>query len=85
MIFINVLENITLHCDCLNQKQTIFTDNIGILYSNDPVAIDKASLDLINKQSQGKFHELQKTDNSLQINYAQEKGLGNKEYSLIYL
>ncbi|MBT4166221.1 DUF362 domain-containing protein [archaeon] len=85
MIFINILENITLECDCVNYPQKIFTKDIGILYSTDPVAIDKASLDLVNKQSQGGFHKIKQTNNSPQISYAEKMGLGTQNYTLTKL
>lgn len=47
--YINFLQNIVENCDCcMNTGKTLCTD-IGILFSENPVAIDRASVDLINK------------------------------------
>ncbi|UCE07680.1 MAG: DUF362 domain-containing protein, partial [bacterium] len=51
MCYLNFLINITKDCDCLNQPQKPFMKDIGILASKDPVAIDKASLDLVEQYS----------------------------------
>lgn len=48
--YINFLMNITPHCDCVPWSDAPIVPDIGILASNDPVALDKASLDLVNKQ-----------------------------------
>jgi uncharacterized Fe-S center protein len=84
IIYINVLENITKDCDCMGAKQEPLMDDIGILLSYDPVAIDKASFDLAEKESKGKFSEITKADET-QINYASEKKLGTKDYQIIDL
>lgn len=48
--FINFLMNITPDCDCCAWSDASMVPDIGILASKDPVAIDQASCDLINKQ-----------------------------------
>ena len=83
LTYINVLENITKDCDCMGKAMNPITEDIGILLSQDPVAIDTASLDLTNKQSDGKFDEINSTDNYYKINYAVRKELGDKKYKLI--
>jgi uncharacterized Fe-S center protein len=84
-IFINFLTNITEHCDFMGQKQELIMDDIGVLYSDSIVAIDKASLDLVNKKSNKKFEEINEADNKYQIDIAEEKGLGSQKYKLINL
>ena len=79
IIFINVLENITKDCDCMGFNQKMLAEDIGILAGDDVVAIDKASVDLANKK--GKFGN----EDAVQINYAFEKQLGEKEYEIIDL
>ena len=78
-IYINVLENITSECDCMNTKQKPFMENIGILYSKDIVAIDKASLDLAGE----KFSKINSINKLKQLDFAVYFGLGKKEYSLV--
>lgn len=81
MIFINVLENITKDCDCFNKIQKPITEDIGILAGEDIVAIDKASLDLVNKKTENKFEKLNPSGIT-QLDYAEEKGLGSQEYEI---
>ncbi len=98
--YINFLVNITPHCDCFNWSDAPIVKDIGILASKDPVAIDKASWDLINQQvgiedsllKDGKEAGGDKikglwenTYPDLQISYAKELGLGTDEYELIKL
>jgi len=78
IVFINVLENITKDCDCFGIVQEPLMHDIGILLAEDPVALDKASLDLIKEK--GKTF-----DGKIQIDYAVERGLGNKDYEIIDL
>jgi hypothetical protein len=60
--------------------------DIGFVASNDPVAIDKASLDLISKANGGTdpFKAYYpKLNPALQIEYAEELGLGTSDYNLV--
>lgn len=76
-LFINVLIDITEECDCLNIKQDPFVEDIGILISEDPVAIDQSSLNLVGED---KFEK--NIDPNVQLQYAEELGLGKREYEL---
>ncbi|MFA5872299.1 MAG: DUF362 domain-containing protein [Parcubacteria group bacterium] len=82
-IFINVLEKITKECDCMGIKQEPIMSDVGILYSEDIAAVDKASLDLANEFSEGKFNEVNSVDKYKQIDFAGESGAGNAEYELV--
>jgi uncharacterized Fe-S center protein len=86
-IYINILFDITAECDCedtLSHKEFPVCNDIGFLISKDPVAIENASIDLINKES-GKnvFLELHKFEPKEIIDFAVGFNLGNKEYNLI--
>lgn len=96
--YINFLMNITPDCDCVPWSDAPIVPDIGILASTDPVAIDKASYDLINKQvglenshlncnhgaGMDKFKGIwHNVDGYRQITYGKEIGLGNDEYELI--
>ncbi|MBD3252538.1 DUF362 domain-containing protein [Candidatus Pacearchaeota archaeon] len=85
IVYINVLENITEECDCMGIEQEKIVPDIGILLSSDIVLIDKASLDLVNKKSNGKFNEINSVDKNLQIDYAFLREMGEKEYEFIDL
>ena len=86
--FINVIANISLHCDCAGAsapKPRI--KDIGILASTDPVAIDKASIDLLKTYTdEGTFQLLEqikflKGENTIDI--AENHGIGSKEYNFV--
>ncbi len=47
--YINIAIDITSHCDCMTMGGHILVPDQGILYSQDPVAIDQASVDLVTK------------------------------------
>ena len=84
-MFINFLNNITSDCDCMNYKQTPIIEDIGVLCSEDIVSIDKVSLDIVNKNSGGKFDKINRIDKSVQVNYAVERRLGEENYKLVIL
>jgi len=83
--YINFLTNITRDCDCLAKDEPRITKDIGILASDDPVSIDKASADMVNVIEKrdifkGQYPEI---DWTVQLKYASELGLGNLDYKLI--
>ncbi|NQV17551.1 MAG: DUF362 domain-containing protein [Armatimonadetes bacterium] len=82
MVYINVLVNISKDCDCDAYAHPPFMEDIGILASTDIVAIEKASLDLVNKafNCEDTFLKVNNASGNNQIEYAFEIGLGNKEY-----
>jgi len=82
IIFISVLEKITKDCDCFGIEQKPIVEDIGILMSEDIVAIEKASLNLVNFHSGGKFDKLREIDNYLQIDYGVERRVGVEKYEL---
>jgi uncharacterized Fe-S center protein len=96
--YMNFLMNITPDCDCLPWSDSPIVPDIGILVSEDPVAIDAASYDLVNNQrgfensllhnhlneGEDKFRGVwDKVDGHIQLRYGHKIGLGNFEYELI--
>lgn len=85
--YINIMKNISVDCDCCSVAEDPCIPDIGILASTDPVALDKACLDLIyNSNFQGKDHFIERveTRNGKHILDAASKlNLGNLEYELI--
>jgi uncharacterized protein len=83
--FLNFALRINRECDCWSRKNPRIAPDVGIFASLDPVAIDKASFDLVNQASGEdifkKAHP--KEDGMKQLRYAQEIGLGSMEYDLI--
>ncbi len=82
---INFITHFTKECDCMSKETEPLFEDIGILASLDPVAIDRASIDIVNSTS-GKdlFKEMfPEIDYTVQLKYSQELGIGNSEYELI--
>ncbi|MBS3788634.1 DUF362 domain-containing protein [Candidatus Bipolaricaulota bacterium] len=82
-IFYNFLTHVTEGCDCSSEPQEKVIDDIGIMASTDPVAIDQASIDLLNEKT-GKdlFKELQGMEYTYQLKHAKKIGLGERDYEL---
>ena len=93
----NFLTNIVPDCDCLPYSDTAMVGDIGILASCDPVALDQATVDLINAQpgnqtsrmnkkglaeNGDKFRAVWDIDYTIQLKYAEEIGLGSRAYDL---
>lgn len=96
--YMNFLTDITPDCDCVPWSDVPLVPDIGILASNDPVALDTASYDLVNQQEGFKESMLHgnydkesdkfkgvwnKVDGRIQLEYAGEIGLGSMDYELI--
>jgi uncharacterized Fe-S center protein len=83
VLYLNELKRIAKGCDCDPNAGPIICPDIGYLLSDDPVAIDKASLDLIHKVKENVFIKVNKIDPLKQINYGEQIGLGSVMYELI--
>jgi len=96
--YINFLLKITPDCDCVPWSDAPIVPDIGILASTDPVALDQASYDLVNKQKgligsslhfnheagADKFRGAwPMVDGTHQLRYGEEIGLGSREYKLV--
>lgn len=82
--YITLLANITKDCDCIAYDQKPLIPDIGILASQDPVAIDQAAMDLIQERAGKSIESMSypKRDGRQQIRYANDLGLGDPAYSL---
>lgn len=85
--YINVMCNMSVDCDCCAKAENPCMKDIGILASTDPVAIDKACLDLIyGSTDAGKKHLIERIEsrNGIHtIDSAASLGIGNTNYELI--
>ena len=85
--YINVMCNMSVDCDCCAIAKDPCMKDIGILASLDPVAIDKACIDLVyNSEDAGKKELIERIEsrNGLHtIEAAYKQGIGNTEYELI--
>ena len=87
MAFINIMCNMSVDCDCCAIAEDPCMKDIGILASLDPIAIDQACIDLVNKSDDpGKEHFLERVNSRHGIHTieaAAELGFGSREYELI--
>jgi len=97
-LHVNYLMDITEFCDCADWSTNPFVPDIGVLASRDVVAVEAASLDLINKAptlpnsiadkynlkpGDDKFKIIQGKDPFIQVRAAEKLGLGSSKYELI--
>lgn len=99
-LFINFISDVSPACDCHGYNDASLVKNIGVVASTDPVAIDQASVDLVNGEPALQGTALQKNtapgedkfkglypdvDWPIQLAYAEELGLGRRSYQLVTL
>jgi uncharacterized Fe-S center protein len=86
-VYINVMKNMSVDCDCCDVAEDPCIADIGILISEDPVAIDQACVDLVYASTDpGKPHLLERIESRHGIHtieIAAEHGIGSREYELI--
>lgn len=86
IIYINVMKNMSVDCDCCSVAEDPCMKDIGMLISTDPVAIDKACLDLVyNSDDKGKAHLIERIESrngAHTIYAAQELKIGSTDYIL---
>lgn len=87
ILFINVMCNLSVDCDCCAVAEDPCMKDIGILASTDPIAIDQACIDLIyNSKDPGRDHFVERVERQNgrhTIDAAAELGFGTKEYELV--
>ncbi len=96
--FINFLTDISPACDCYGHSDVPIVQDVGIVASRDPIAIDQASADLVNQQTgaaasclkegfkpgEDKFRAVYpKIDWTIQLDHGEHIGLGSRKYELI--
>lgn len=86
-IYVNVMKNLSVDCDCCHVAEDPCMQDIGILVSTDPVAIDQACVDLVYASDDpGRDHLVERIEsrNGVHtIEAAADLGLGFREYELI--
>ena len=87
IVYINVMKNLSVDCDCDGNASAPCMEDIGILASTDPIAIDQACLDLVyNSNDEGKEKLIERIESRHgvhTIEAASELGFGEREYELI--
>jgi hypothetical protein len=96
-VFLNFITQVSPACDCYGHNDMPIVADVGILASRDPVAVDQAAADLVN-EARGlpgsalkkkaahtdKFKDVYpQVDWPIQLAYAEELGLGSREYELV--
>ena len=92
IVYINVMNNLSIDCDCDGNPASPKMKDIGILASRDPVALDKACLDLVfNHQSVAGddasplIRRIESLHGTHTVEYAEQLGLGSQQYTLVNL
>ena len=87
IVYVNVMSNMSVDCDCCVKAEDPCMQDIGILISTDPVAIDQACIDLVyNSTDPGKDHLIKRIESKNGIHTieaAAELAIGSREYELI--
>ena len=88
-VYINVMKNMSVDCDCCAKAEDPCMNDIGILISEDPIAIDQACIDLVYASDDpGKDHLIERIEsrNGVHtIEAAAALGYGSRDYELIEL
>ncbi len=83
-LYINIVTRVSKDCDCMPGSYEKIVPDVGILISRDPVAVDAASFDLVEKAGGKAFGQLaHDVPVRMQLDYARELGFGSSDYELI--
>lgn len=87
ILYINVMNNLSVDCDCQAYPSAPLIDDIGILASTDPVALDQACVDLVYQaeNSEALIERIETRLAHRALEYGEELGLGSREYELVVL
>ena len=87
LLYVNVMKNMSVDCDCCAVAENPCIGDIGVLVSDDPIAIDQACIDLVYASSDpGRPHLIERIESRngvLTIEAAAEQGYGSREYELV--
>ena len=90
IIYINVMNNMSIDCDCVDHPAPVKLEDYGILASTDPVALDQACIDIINNQEVTATNDptdllsrIDKQHGVHTIEYAEAIGLGTRKYKIV--
>lgn len=85
ILYINVLNRLSVDCDCDSSPAEPDMHDIGILASTDPVALDQASVDLVYEAEDGAslVERMESRNAEHVLQHGEEVGLGNRSYELV--
>lgn len=87
IIYINVMNKLSVDCDCDSHPADPTMLDIGILASTDPIALDRACVDLVYKSKDGKdlIERIESRNGCHTLDYGEKIGLGSQKYTLVKL
>lgn len=87
IIYINVMNRLSVDCDCDGNPADPDMHDIGIVASKDPVALDQACIDLVYSAEDGEslIQRIESRNGLHTLEYAELIGLGNRNYQLIHI
>ena len=90
IIYISVMNNMSIDCDCVDHPAPVKLEDYGILASTDPVALDQACVDIINQQQvtakndpTDLLNRIDRQHGVHTIEWAEHIGLGSRQYTLV--
>lgn len=85
ILYINVMNHLSVDCDCSSNPAAPTMADIAILASLDPVALDRACVDLVYAAPDGQdlVERIESRNGELTLHHAEEIGLGSQEYTLV--
>ena len=90
IVYISVMNNMSIDCDCVDHPEPVKLEDYGILASTDPVALDQACIDIINNQEVSATNDptdllkrIDKQHGIHTIEHAEAIGLGTRKYTLV--
>ncbi len=90
IIYISVMNNMSIDCDCVAEPEPVKLEDYGILASLDPVALDQACVDIINQQKVTAHNDptdmlarIDQQHGTHTIDWAEHIGLGTKQYKIV--
>ena len=90
IVYISVMNNMSIDCDCVDHPEPVKLEDYGILASTDPVALDQACIDIINNQEVTATNDptdllarIDKQHGIHTIEHAEAIGLGTRKYNLV--
>ncbi|HZW38252.1 MAG TPA: DUF362 domain-containing protein [Ignavibacteriaceae bacterium] len=87
ILYINVMNKLSVDCDCSNNPKAPTMKDIGILASLDPVALDQACVDWVYKVHDGHdlIKRMEEKNGIHTLEHGEKLGLGSRSYNLIML
>ena len=90
IVYISVMNNMSIDCDCVDHPEPVKLEDYGILASTDPVALDQACIDLVLGQEQTADNDVASMRERIEsrhgihtVEHAEKIGLGSRQYKLV--